>query len=227
MKKELLYTLLDMLTGAYNRRDVRNAEKGRAMETNIGRLFETFAEGLEAIRLQCDKLLLWDDIDKVEGAVLDRYGKNFGVARSGADDVFYRLLIKIKMISLLSGGDIDTVINAAASLFDVDPTLIELREIFPAKINLYLDESAVSPEQLEIADLIATVIKRIIAAGVGFRMIFRTYRDYTNTAHIYTGCAEHAEITIHPASHDRTFTDRRYISSSVFEYADITIRPAS
>ena len=41
------------------------------------------------------------------------------------------------MIALLSGGDIDTIISAAASLFNVDVSEIEVRELFPAKIWIY------------------------------------------------------------------------------------------
>ena len=105
MSHGYLHTMLDMLTGAYNRDDVRNAYSSLPLETNIGRLFNTLAWGLELIHDQSDKILLWDDLDNAQGAVLDRYGENFGVARDGAPDAFYRLLIKVKMISLLSGGD--------------------------------------------------------------------------------------------------------------------------
>lgn len=131
MSHGYLHTMLDMLTGAYNRDDVRNAYSSLPLETNIGRLFNTLAWGLELVHDQSDKILLWDDLDNAQGAVLDRYGENFGVARDGAPDAFYRLLIKVKMISLLSGGDIETVINAAATLFDIEPEQVDLDEVFP------------------------------------------------------------------------------------------------
>ena len=119
-----LSQMLEYLTGAYARSDIRNSRHSLPMETNIGRLFGTLAWGLEIIHENADRLKLWDDIDNARGSVLDRYGANFGVARGGADDTFYRLLIKIKMIALLSGGDIDTIISAAASLFNAVPALI-------------------------------------------------------------------------------------------------------
>ena len=111
--------MLEYLTGAYAREDIYNTKHSLPLETNIGRLFGTFGWGLELIHEHADRIQLWDDIDNARGAVLDRYGLNFGVERGGANDVFYRLLIKVKMIALLSGGDIDTIINAAASLFNV------------------------------------------------------------------------------------------------------------
>ena len=48
-------------------------------------------------------------------------------------DDFYRLEIRVKVMSQLSGGDDDTVINAAAELLGVEPTDIELEDDFPAK----------------------------------------------------------------------------------------------
>lgn len=169
--------MLEYLTGAYNRDDIQQAESGLPPQTNIGRLFGTFAWGLEIIHDHAERIRLWDDIDKARGAVLDRHGQNFGVARSGASDAFYRLLIKVKMIALLSGGDIDTVINAASSLFDVEPENLTLEELFPAKVWIYVDEKELDAEHLEMAPLIAELMKRIIAAGVGMRIILRARRE--------------------------------------------------
>ena len=42
-----LSQMLDQLTSAYAREDIRNDRKGLPLETNIGRLFETLAWGLE------------------------------------------------------------------------------------------------------------------------------------------------------------------------------------
>lgn len=85
-----LSQMLEYLTGAYARSDIRNSRHSLPMETNIGRLFGTLAWGLEIIHENADRLKLWDDIDNARGSVLDRYGANFGVARGGADDTFYR-----------------------------------------------------------------------------------------------------------------------------------------
>ncbi len=62
-----------MLTGAYNRDDVRNAYSSLPLETNIGRLFNTLAWGLELVHDQSDKILLWDDLDNAQGAVRHRH----------------------------------------------------------------------------------------------------------------------------------------------------------
>ena len=49
MSHGYLGKMLDLLTGAYNRADVRNAHNSLPLETNIGRLFDTFSWGLEPV----------------------------------------------------------------------------------------------------------------------------------------------------------------------------------
>ena len=218
-----LSQMLEYLTGAYARADIRNSRHSLPMETNIGRLFGTLAWGLEIIHENADRLKLWDDIDNARGSVLDRYGANFGVARGGADDTFYRLLIKIKMIALLSGGDIDTIISAAASLFNVDVSEIEVRELFPAKIWIYVDEAVLDYERLEAAPLIAELMKRIAAAGVGTRVFLRTYHTARSRSYYAVPALIYNEIEAKPRTTPfRTATSRSYVGLAVWEDVSIT-----
>lgn len=194
MSHNYLYKMLDFLTGGYIRSDMQNVASEKPPETNIGKLFGIGSWAFEIIHENAEKVKLWNDIDNAKGYTLDRYGHNFGVKREGATDTFYRLMIKIKMISLLSGGDIDTVINAAASLFDVEPTRIELHEVFPAKVWIYVDEGMLDEERLEIAPLIAKLMKRIVAAGVGMKLFIGPYKEYSNK--IYIGAVCFVDTTI-------------------------------
>mgnify|MGYP006910582331 CR=1 FL=1 len=218
--------MLEMLTSGYSRKDLRNATHSLPMETNIGRLFSTFSYGLELVHDQSEKTRLWDDIDNAQGAVLDRYGENFGVKRNGSTDPFYRLLIKVKMISLLSGGDIDTVINATASLFDIDPALVDLDEVYPAKVWVYIDEDVLDATRLQTAELIAQVMKRIVAAGVGMRLFLRSYHRERNPIFFNTGTSSYTEVKIRPVNPQRTFTQRQYINAAAYEMVSVTIKPA-
>lgn len=227
MSHGYLGKMLDLLTGAYNRADVRNAHNSLPLETNIGRLFDTLSWGLELVHEQTDKILLWDDLDNAQGSVLDRYGENFGVAREGASDKFYRLLIKVKMISLLSGGDIETVINAAATLFDIQPGQVDLDEVFPAKVWIYIDEDILTAAQLDTAELIASVMKRIVAAGVGMRLFLRSRRSYTQTVYINTGFAAHSRITARMPNVNRKATATFYTGTAATCLTAVTIKPAS
>lgn len=225
MSHRYLHKMLDMLTGAYNRTDVQNANLGLPPETNIGKLFETFAWSLELVHYQSDKVLLWDNIDYATGAVLDRYGANFGVSRNGASDDFYRLLIKVKMISLLSGGDIDTVINAAASLLSVNVSDILLEEVFPAKIFLYLDSSKLDSASLANIDLVLKMVKRIVAAGVGIKFILVKNRNYQNTLYINTGAAVKTSSRIRPPEINRNIPGKIFSAGGYSTISYIRIRP--
>ena len=190
--------MLDQLTSAYAREDIRNDRKGLPLETNIGRLFETLAWGLEFVHEHAERMRVWDDLDNAKGAVLDRYGANFGVDRGGATDTVYRLLIKVKMIALMSGGDIDTIIWAAASLFDVQPTDIEIQEKFPCKIRI-----------LTSIEVIAELMKRIAAAGIEVHILLRNRRTYQYEVIISRGCAFETVVSGAPAVGSSTYTVSR------------------
>lgn len=221
----ILHYMLDMLTGAYAREDVRNAEKGRPMTTNIGRLFSVLSWGLEMVQEQAQRVKEWDDLNNAAGEVLDRYGANVGVARSGVEDPFYRLLIQVKLISQLSGGDIDTVTQAAATLLGVDLTQVELEEVFPAKVWVYVDMEALSEEQLDVIDAIAAMLKRIVAGGVGFRLFLRTDRSYESSIVLSSGACTYSHITIRPPSMDREYTDHIYLSTAASQSVKLTMLP--
>lgn len=200
-----LEKMLTLLTGAYNRRDIKNAENGRPMETNIGRLFALIADGLELVHTTAETVRLWDDLDNAEGAVLDRYGANFGVARGAARDPLYRILIRVKMIAQVSGGDGDTVIRAASELLGVGLTDIDLEDVYPAKVWLYVDLALLSEERVEIIEQIAYAIKRILAAGVGLRLYLRTRRAYRSDLTVGLGGSVGANYLLPPHSEDKTY----------------------
>jgi len=216
MKYGFLEKMLTMLTGAYNRRDIKNTQKGRPMETNIGRLFSLIADGFEMVQKAAETVRGWDDLDNAEGAVLDRYGANFGVSRGAASDALYRILIRVKMLAQLSGGDDDTIILAAAELLGVELTDIRLEDVFPAKKALFVDMSLLSKERLEIIEQIARAIKRILAAGVGLRLYLRTHRVYRTELKISHAGAVGAYYNPPPYSQDKTYTTPVLVQHSGF-----------
>ncbi len=195
--------MLDMLTSAYARSDIRNAKRGLPPETNIGRLFYLIAEGSEIIFENAQRVKEWDDLDNAQGAILDRYGANFGVARGSASDALYRIFIRVKMIAQLSGGDNDAIINAAAELLGVDYSDILVEDIYPAKIALYVDQTLLSEERLELIEQIAHAIKRALIAGVGIHLYLRTYRTYRYDLPVYHGGAIMTRFQYSPISQDR------------------------
>lgn len=176
--KNYLSEMLYALTSAYSRKDYDNHQQGRPLETNIGKLFSLFAWGLDIVQENAELVKQWDDLEAARGAVLDRYGANWGVQRFSENDALYRLAIRVKILSQLSGGDTDTVIRAAAELLGVEEHDIEFEDVFPAKIALYVDWLLLTQERQDLIEPIVCAIKRIVAAGVGMRLYVRTYRTY-------------------------------------------------
>lgn len=177
--------MLEMLTSAYDRSDILRIKENKSPETNIGKLFSLFGYGFDIIREHTERVRLWDDIDQAQGKSLDRYGGNYGVYRGEAPDELYRIMIKVKILSMLSAGQLDTIINAAAILFGVESEDVRLEEVFPAKIWLYIDLDKLPEERLRLAETIANLMKRIKAAGVGLRIFLVTYFSGQDT--LYTG----------------------------------------
>ncbi len=195
--------MLDMLTSAYNRSDLRSARLELPPETNIGRLFYLIAEGFEVIFENAERVREWDDLDNAQGAVLDRYGANFGVERGAASDALYRIFIKVKMIAQLSGGDNDAIINAAAELLGVEYSDILLEDVYPAKIALYVDENLLSEERLDLIEQIAYAIKRALLAGVGMRLYLRTYHTFRYDLLVRHGGTVQTYFSYEPIGEDR------------------------
>lgn len=223
MSAGYLTQMLDFLTSAYAREDIRNARHSLSPETYIGKLFGTLAWGMELIHDSGDRMVLWDNLDNAQGAVLDRYGANFGVERGGSNDAFFRLLIKIKMIALLSGGDIDTIVSAAANLFNVELPEVELREVFPAKVWLYIDEDILDAERLEAAPLIAELVKRIAAAGIGTRIFLRVRHKFTHRLYLGVAAVDEMDLKANVrTSMNRTGRASLQVGATVWEDIQIT-----
>lgn len=177
----ILERMLSMLTGAYNRDDVKRAHNGLPPATNIGKILAIYAEGFEIIQENAQRVQDWNDLDQAEGVVLDRYGKNVGVARQGSTDKFYRLLIKTKRMAQLSGGDLNTITDATCTLFDIAEDAVRIVEVFPAKVYVQVDMAAITDEMEQMAEVILRMLKRLIAAGVGIRLMLMQYIPVENT----------------------------------------------
>ena len=188
-----LATMLDMLTGAYSKSDEYTSRNNMPPETNIGKLFAVADWGLSLIGDNAEHIRLWSDIDNAEGAALDRHGANFGVARGDADDTFYRLLIRIKLLAQISGGDIDTILSAISGLYEIPAERIELYEIFPAKVQIAIFEDDLPESYMDIRDLVGMLTKRLLAAGIGLDMIYKS--EDRAEENLYIGGRSVAEFT--------------------------------
>ena len=194
MKTNFLAKMLDALTSAYTRKDCRCNNPEQIIETNIGKLFSVLAWGFEGVKEQAELIQLWDDVDNARGLVLDRHGINFGVKRISSDDNFYRLAIRVKLISQLSGGDTDTVIRTVSSLFNVDPADVGFEDIYPSKIAIYVSDENIPQNYKNLTEQIVYIIKRTLPAGVGIRLYIKRNRKYIRRVQFMRGFIYHVHI---------------------------------
>lgn len=219
--------MLYALTSAYSRKDYDNHRQDLPLETNIGKLFSLFAWGMDIVHENAELVKQWDDLEQAKGAVLDRYGANWGVQRFSENDALYRLAIRVKILSQLSGGDTDTVIRAAADLLGVEYADIGFRDVFPAKIALYVDWLLLTQERQALIEPIAWSIKRILAAGVGMRLYVRTYHTHRLAIDVRHGGATGAFITAAPVGKDREHTEIIGVGFGGFARTDFAPPPVN
>lgn len=211
----LLLKMLSRLTGAYN----------KDPNSVIGRLFNIFATALWGVEDTMQVIAIWRNIDNAKGHTLDRMGRNFGVKRDGATDRFYRLLIKTKITALLSGGDVNTIIEAASTLFNITPEQVEVVEIFPAKCRVVMNAADIEQEYIDYAESTAPIIKRIMAAGVGKEIFFRTPVSKSATLYAGVGRLESITLTIPPFTNNYMTTCGVSTGLALFEELHIAIKP--
>lgn len=190
--------MLEMLTSSYNRTDIQNLQENQLPQTNIGKLFSLAGWGFDIIKDQAEKVRLWDDIDVMQGSALTRHGESFGVSRGEASDEILRIMIKVKTIAMLASGDLDTIILSAATLFGVSATDVKADEIYPAKVYLYIDEDKLDAEHKRVAEIIAGLMSRIKASGVGIRIFYQTYFGGAENLYIMSMRSNHIKITASP-----------------------------
>ena len=156
---DVLHRMLDVLTSAYNRE-----ENG-----NIGKLFRLYSECVEDADQALETVRKWRDVDQAEGTTLDRIGLTLGVPRGASDDAYYRLRIKIKMSSQLSGGTADTIISVVAVLLGIDLTAVRLYEV-PGLCQVMLNANDLTDAQIRLLPDIAHIAKGALATGVGLKI---------------------------------------------------------
>jgi len=183
-----LEKMLDALTSAYN----------KLASSNIGKLFTILSTGYEEIHSTSQRVLNYRDIDQAKGYTLDKWGKNVGVARGGLPDSIYRIYIKTKLSSLISGGDINTVINSAATIFGISTYDVTVVEEFPSKITVSIPENAVLVLGDEYDTRVAVArefLKKIIAAGINLNLVIVANPETSTNAYVGSVIVDETTIT--------------------------------
>lgn len=99
-------------------------------------------------------------IENATGQVLDDFGEIIGQERQGFDDTFYRVLLYVKMGENISQGETERVIDVYKII--TQATIVQMREIFPAGVEL-MSDGTINPIT---AEFIWAQLQRVRAAGV-------------------------------------------------------------
>lgn len=167
---------------------------------NIQKVARFITEPLDDVSFLYKQIDDYRSIDKAAGAALDKLGAKYGQERGQADDEFYRLMIKSKII--VRHGDVtyDGVLRAIQSSLHADPTGIQLQTLRPGPkddgepLALKVENIplSIAPNAWEQQYLISRV-RKSVAAGVRVADI-----NFTVAApfHMYLGVVARADRTM-------------------------------
>lgn len=97
-------------------------------ESNIGKLLSIIDFELDRLTETYKTIDCYRAIDTATGVTLDNIGKNVLQERGGMDDITYRLFLKIKIRSNLSGGQIETINDIMTTV--LGDNYLGLREVW-------------------------------------------------------------------------------------------------
>lgn len=132
----------------------------------IGNLFNIVAPSMELLVQVFNTIQSWRDIDNAQGSTLDRIGVNLLQPRGSFIDDHYRVLLKSKIQQSLSKGDINTIIQVAATMLNVSVNTIQIVPVYPASIYMTFPYGLLSQDILNNLNLILGFIQNTLAAGV-------------------------------------------------------------
>lgn len=139
----------------------------------------------------------WISIDTAQGKALDKIGENYGEYRGEADDVFFRFMIKSKILSSRSKGTANEIINIIQKSLDVDIDKIIVKEkrVYDHISNQFNgDPFTISVEKLPLSFTVDAFQKRYLikriedCAAEGIKLDNISFLDYGN-AYAYIGSA--------------------------------------
>lgn len=153
---------LTKLPGAINR-----------LGTNVQKLARFLTEPLSDYQALLNQIDAYRSIDNAKGSALDALGAKYGQARGPADDAFYRIMIKSKIIVRAGDATINGILRAIESSLSVNADGIRVESLRaspdgdgePLAIritNIPLDVAKSEWEQ----EYLLNRIKSVVAAGV-------------------------------------------------------------
>lgn len=155
----------------------------KAPNGNVHKLAQLTVMALQEQEDVLQQIESWYDVDQAEGTTLDMHGRDVLQDRGQAPDEVYRVLIKSKILRLLSDGSIDVIIDFIAFILDCEPSEIRVQELWPegktATLNIIAPAGPINRTGLS-GKQFGTLLNLVIAGGVRAEASFEgTFRFAT------------------------------------------------
>lgn len=169
--------------GHYDLTDMLNeypAALNNAADSNNAKLLSILADDMVSLQELVDQINLWRDISNAKGGWLDKIGADWGVARNGFDDDFYRFMIRTKQLQRQTDGTYNSIIKLVAESLGAsyseinvipvkeEPNAIEITNI-PAE---YIDSQR--KETMVLDRIRNSVVAGVRVANVQFQTVFKS-----------------------------------------------------
>ena len=153
-------------------------------DSNNAKLLSVLADDMVDMQELIDQVNLWRDITHAKGGWLDKIGTDWGVARNGFDDDFYRFMIRTKQLQRQVDGSYNSIIKLIAeslganySEINVTPVKDEPNAIEVTNIPAgYIDSQR--KEKLVLDQIRSSVAAGIRVAGIGFQKTVKSTLYY-------------------------------------------------
>lgn len=141
--------------------------------SNLSKVFQILGSEIDMLTDTAKKVEQWRDIDKAEGKPLEQLAGNIDQQRGASTDEILRLLVKSKAARARSKGTVNDIINTIAVSLDVNPSLINISELYNDPLDP--EPAAIRTTGLPLSELLATgispnqfgrIVKRATAPGV-------------------------------------------------------------
>jgi len=153
-------------------------------DSNNAKLLSVLADDMVDMQELIDQVNLWRDITNAKGGWLDKIGTDWGVARNGFDDDFYRFMIRTKQLQRQVDGSYNSIIKLIAeslganySEINVTPVKDESQAIqvtnIPAK---YIDSQR--KEAMVLDRVRSSVVAGVRVATVQFQKTVKSTLYY-------------------------------------------------
>lgn len=153
-------------------------------DSNNAKLLSVLADDMVDMQELIDQVNLWRDIMNAKGGWLDKIGTDWGVARNGFDDDFYRFMIRTKQLQRQVDGSYNSIIKLIAeslganySEINVEPAKDESQAIqvtnIPAK---YIDSQR--KEAMVLDRVRSSVVAGVRVATVRFQKTVKSTLYY-------------------------------------------------